>query len=731
MEKSILRQEQRMEGLLDHKVDPGLTWEHTGIDYLVVDELHMYKNLPIVSNIRDVARDGSQRAVDLDMKITLLREKAGPHGRVITGATATPIANTMAEAWVMQRYLRPDLLHEAGLTDFDSWAATFGRTVTKIEMSPAGDGFRTKDRFAAFTNLPELLQLWHVPADVKTTRDLNLPTPVLAVNPAGQRAATTVVVPLSDAQADFMASLADRAEQVRNRAVTPDEDNMLKISGDGRKAGLDLRLLHDAPAALGELSKVDVAAARIHQIWEEHREHRYPGSDRLGALQIVFADLGTPHDDRWNVYDGLRNALVDHGLDPSRIRFIHDAKNDQHKARLFAQCRDGDVDVIIGSTAKMGVGTNIQLRAVALHHLDCPWRPADVEQREGRILRQGNHNPEVQILRYVTEGSFDAYMWQGVARKAGFIDQVMHGKLDQRTAEDLDGQGEQFDYAVVSAVASGKPLLLDRANAQADVDKLERLSAAHTRSQGQRALMVRTLTGRFERLRALEAALETACARVRSTAGDAFSAQIAGHTYAERPGAAVALRAALRAAGRDLGRGRTAVTLDNLVVLGGNTFTATVAPGSGGPQVTVAMRGLEAHIQLTTPLNDLGESGYGIITRLENLAGSPAALLDRTRADLKRTATDIEEARSGLGAPFPKAAELAAARARLHELDSALNPQPQHDPEVEGAHRAAAGASTIPKRHRLAAAAGRSSVERPNHGQPQHGYTSGALRRLS
>jgi N12 class adenine-specific DNA methylase len=481
LEGALLRAEERLKAKLDSVKDPGITFEATGIDYLFVDEAHGYKNLRTPSNIPDAAIDGSMRAADLDMKISYLRRRNGT--RVVTFATATPIANSITEAWVMQHYLRPDLLQAAGISDFDSWAATFGQTVTQIEMAPeGGNSFRQKTRFAKFTNVPEMLRRWHVSADIKTGEDLKLPVPALAQRPAdGQHAPETVITQPSDVQIDIMTSLGERADAIRNRQVQPEEDNMLKVCTDGRKAALDLRLLN---LPMTDLGKIEAAADRISELWQAHRDDTYPapgGQDApiRGSLQLVFCDIGTPSDD-WNVYDELRDQLTARGLPGESIRFVHDAKSDRDKGELFAACRAGTVAVLIGSTEKMGVGTNVQFRAIALHHLDCPWRPADVAQREGRILRQGNHNPEVQILRYVTERSFDGYMWQTVERKARFIAQVMRGRLDVREIEDIGDAA--LSYNEVKALATGNPLLMERAEADAELTRLERAERAHHRN---------------------------------------------------------------------------------------------------------------------------------------------------------------------------------------------------------------------------------------------------------
>lgn len=352
---------------------------------------------------------------------------------------ATPLANSMTEAYVMQRYLRPDLLAQAGLEHFDTWAATFGRLSTSLELSPDGGRFRMRTRFARFANVPELLRMWHVSADIKTAEDLKLPTPQLVARHGdGHRSPETVVIPATPQLTAYVTELGQRADRVRSRKVDPSEDNMLTISTDGRLAALDLRLVGQHPDGP---SKIDAATRAISTIWREHRDDAYRRPDGgihpiRGSLQIVFCDLGTPREG-WNVYEQLRAQLLEAGLPGAAVRFIHQARTDQEKGELFAACRDGAVAVLIGSTERMGVGTNVQTRAVALHHLDCPWRPADLHQREGRIVRQGNQNPEVRILRYVTEASFDGYLWQTVERKAVFINQVMRGRLDVREIEDI------------------------------------------------------------------------------------------------------------------------------------------------------------------------------------------------------------------------------------------------------------------------------------------------------
>lgn len=406
LERRIAQLEETYKRLLvEHTKDDGVRFEETGIDYLFVDEAHAYKNRRVDSSIDGVANTGSQRAQDLDAKLWAQRRMHGP--RVVTFATATPVANSMAELWVMQSYLHPDLLDDVDLRAFDAWAANFGRTHTALELAPDGASYRMQTRFARFQNVPELLTLYRQVADVRTNDDLDLPVPALA---GGQ--AETIVVPPSETLTNYVADLASRAEAVRNRAVDPTEDNMLKVTGDGRRAALDPRLVGEDPP--GDGGKLTVAAQRIAAIYHATRDLGYTDDHgqltlRPGALQLVFCDVSTPAAAGWNAYDELRTLLVRRGIDAGSIRYMQDAKTDVAKAKLFAACRDGTVSVLIGSTETMGVGTNVQSRAIAMHHLDAPWRPADIEQRDGRILRQGNQNPEVRVLRYVTEGSFDTY----------------------------------------------------------------------------------------------------------------------------------------------------------------------------------------------------------------------------------------------------------------------------------------------------------------------------------
>ena len=404
--------------------DNTISFEELGVDYLFVDEADLYKNLfytTKMSRIAGLPNSESNRAFDMYMKTRYVREISG--GRGVVFATGTPVSNTMAEMYTMQRYLAPDLLKMRGVAHFDAWAANFAEAVTALELAPDGSGYRMHTRFAKFINLPELLSMFRTFADVQTADMLNLPRPAIA---SGRP--HIVAAQASERLKEYIKTLSRRAERLRTARVDPSVDNMLKITGDGRKAALDMRLVEPSAWIDGE-TKLTLAAQRIRNVWEEKKETR--------STQLVFCDLSTPDARRFNVYEELRGRLLEHGIPEKEIAFIHEAESDAEKKILFDAVNAGRVRILIGSTEKMGAGTNVQRRLAAMHHLDAPWRPRDIEQREGRILRQGNLNPEVRIYRYVTEGSFDAYMWQTLETKARFIAQVMNGQTSVRCAEDL------------------------------------------------------------------------------------------------------------------------------------------------------------------------------------------------------------------------------------------------------------------------------------------------------
>lgn len=488
LEKAMAVAEEKLKAMMDLPQDEGVSWEETGIDYLCIDEAHKYKNLTVITKVSDLAKpDGSNRATDLDMKLWYYREHL-KQSRVATLATATPLPNSMIEMYVMMRYMRPDLLREAQVYSADDWARQFTEQVTAVEAKPDGGGFQVKTRTTKFRNVPELLRMWHVPGDVKTQADLALPVPKLVLNADGKRAPEMVVVPATRAQDEGMALIVERGEQVRNGAVDPSEDNMLKITANGRALALDARLMGEEGPDDDERTKLDVVADKVFRIWDDNKDREYLDewgevSPTPGALQIVFADLGTPAaDGRWDAYNELRAQLVSRGVPASQVRFIHEAANDKAKAELFQQSRDGRVQVLIGSTEKMGVGTNVQARAIALHHIDAPWRPADVTQREGREIRQGNQNPEVHLYRYATEGSFDSYMWGTLSRKAAFIEQVLTGRLDVR---EVDNSTEMaLEFAEMQAITAGDMRILEVANLRNETQKLSRQQRGHQRKIG-------------------------------------------------------------------------------------------------------------------------------------------------------------------------------------------------------------------------------------------------------
>ena len=469
LEKARKRLEAKLESLAaGHKKDNTLTFEELGVDRLFVDEAHYFKNLFYISKMTRIAglpQTASERAFDMYLKVRHIQ--SANRGGGVVFATGTPIANSMAEMFTMQRFLQPDDLGKHGLHHFDSWAATFGEPVTAMELSPDGAGYRLNTRFARFVNVPELMQIFRQSADVQTAQMLNLPRPKLEGEKPAIRNA-----PASGELKEFVEGLARRAEALRHGRIDPRVDNMLKITTEGRKAALDLRLmkpqLPDDPQ-----SKVNLAVENIHRIWEATQDGR--------LTQLVFCDLSTPRDRGFSVYRDMADKLQGLGIPELDIAFIQDFDSDNEKLALFRSVRAGKVRILFGSTQKMGSGTNVQERLIALHHLDAPWRPADVEQREGRILRQGNRNSSVQIFRYVTEGSFDAYMWQTLETKAKFIAQVMSGDMTVRRLEDMDSAA--LTYAEVKAIASGNPLVIEKAQVDAELIRLTRLRSAHAEEQ--------------------------------------------------------------------------------------------------------------------------------------------------------------------------------------------------------------------------------------------------------
>lgn len=664
LERRIAQMEENYKRLLaEHTKDDGVRFEETGIDFLFCDEAHAYKNRRVDSSIDGAANTGSQRAQDLDSKLWALRRAHGP--RVAVFATATPVANSMAELWVMQTYLQPDQLEAVGLRPFDAWAATFGRTHTALELAPDGSSYRMQTRFARFQNVPELLTLYRQVADVRTLEDLDLPTPAIA---GGQ--AETVVVDPSDTLVDYVLDLAARAERIRNRAVDPAEDNMLKVTGDGRRAALDLRLVGlDAPT---DHAKLDVAAQQISAIHHATRDHRYADDHgqltlRPGALQLVFCDVSTPAGDGWNAYDELKSLLVRRGVEPGAIRYMQSAQTDQAKASLFAACRDGTIAVLIGSTETMGVGTNVQTRAIAMHHLDAPWRPADIEQRDGRILRQGNQNAEVRILRYVTEGSFDTYMWQTLERKAAFIAQVTRGDLPDRDVDDIGDQA--LSFAEVKALATGDPLVLEKAAVDADVARLARLERAHQDDQHRLRRTHDTATTRTERSSARAVQLERVLERVTDTRGDRFAMTVDGHRHSKRVDAGEHLQRFM-ADRLDQTPPETNGPTIEIGTLAGLTVTAqAVTTIDDEIRLTVP----DVHIEVAYPALDWKRSEpANLITRLERQIQRLPDTLTSFQAEADAARGEADRATARIGVPWDRSDELAGLRRRQAEINDTL-----------------------------------------------------------
>ena len=666
LEKAKKRREEKLKLLQGkEKKDTGISFEDTGIDYLFVDEFHLFKNLEFPTKMQGISASASERAQDMFLKINYL-ERQNP-GRTITAMTATPISNSVAEMFTMQRYLQMPMLAQRGLTHFDAWAGAFGDTVTAYELSPDGGSFRQSTRFAKFVNVPELSQMFTDVADVKTASDLKLPKPDLA----GGKPEIVVVEPTPLLE-EYVQSLVKRAEDVRNRKVEPTEDNMLKITSDGRKAALDMRLV--GMPMTEDRAKLAAAAERIKEIHDRTAENEYTDPEtgqtdpRKGGAQMVFLDLSTPSKDgSFSVYNALRARLVKAGIPESEIAFIHDFDSDDKKGNLFKDVRSGKVRVIFGSTQKMGVGTNVQKRLVAMHHLDAPWRPADVEQRDGRIMRQGNQNPEAEVIRYVTEGSFDIYMWQTLERKARFIEQVMRG-TGSREVEDVDGSA--LSYAEVKALATGNPLIMEKAEVNGEVQRLERLETAHQQSQWR---LRKSRLAAVESIKAIEnkiRSIEQTMPMREDVKGDAFKVTIEGATYDERTPAGEALEAvAIREASKYLD---TAEPYNEVIgEFGGFPLAMTVDMNSFDKQVWVSVS-LDAPVDMDAE-NTLEEfKGGGTLTKLSNRMTDLDKRLERDQRDLERARDEVEKADKLTGQPFDQQEKLDSLRARQAEIEDTL-----------------------------------------------------------
>ena len=651
MERTRKQLKKKLDKLNDQqRKDDVVTFEDLGVDSLMVDEAHYFKNAMIATKMRNVAgisQTESQKSSDMLMKCMYLDEVTGGHGIVF--ATGTPISNSMTEMYVMMRYLQRGLLEKEGLLNFDSWASTFGESITAIELNPTGTGYRTKTRFARFYNLPELMSLFKMSADIQTADMLHLPVPELV---GGKP--TNVVLQPSEVQKRMVKGLADRAEKVRSGKVQPTEDNMLRITNDGRKLALDQRLMNpllpDDPG-----SKANACVDKVYEIWEKTKEQR--------STQMIFCDLSTPKEDGFDVYNDVRDKLVAKGIPKEEVQFIHDADTETKKAELFGKVRNGTVRVLMGSTQKMGAGTNVQTRLIALHHLDCPWRPADIAQRNGRMVRQGNMNKEVSIFIYVTESTFDSYSWQLVENKQKFISQIMTSKSPARSCEDLDEAA--LTYAEVKALAAGNPMIKEKMDLDIQVARLRTLKAAYT-SQHYRledAIAVafpRQIKGTEHRIRAFEQDIQTAKEHQSYDADKKliFSIELDGKTYDKREDAGKALLGLVGAAVR---------------------ATKPVPVGHyAGFEITVEYKPLEKvfHAHLVgeaTHTTELGNDAAGNMIRFQNVVSALPQDLNRLHGSLEQLTKQLTNAEEELKQPFLQEQELSDKSARLAELDALLN----------------------------------------------------------
>ena len=651
MERTRKQLKKKLDKLNDQqRKDDVVTFEDLGVDSLMVDEAHYFKNAMIATKMRNVAgisQTESQKSSDMLMKCMYLDEVTGGHGIVF--ATGTPISNSMTEMYIMMRYLQRGLLEKEGLLNFDSWASTFGESITAIELNPTGTGYRTKTRFARFYNLPELMSLFKMSADIQTADMLHLPVPELV---GGKP--TNVVLQPSEVQKRMVKGLADRAEKVRSGKVQPTEDNMLRITNDGRKLALDQRLMNpllpDDPG-----SKANACVDKVYEIWEKTKEQR--------STQMIFCDLSTPKEDGFDVYNDVRDKLVAKGIPKEEVQFIHDADTETKKAELFGKVRNGTVRVLMGSTQKMGAGTNVQTRLIALHHLDCPWRPADIAQRNGRMVRQGNLNKEVSIFIYVTESTFDSYSWQLIENKQKFISQIMTSKSPARSCEDLDEAA--LTYAEVKALAAGNPMIKEKMDLDIQVARLRTLKAAYT-SQHYRledAIAVafpRQIKGTEHRIRAFEQDIQTAKEHQSYDADKKliFSIELDGKTYDKREDAGKALLGLVGAAVR---------------------ATKPVPVGHyAGFEITVEYKPLEKvfHAHLVgeaTHTTELGNDAAGNMIRFQNVVSVLPQDLNRLHGSLEQLTKQLSNAEEELKQPFLQEQELSDKSARLAELDARLN----------------------------------------------------------
>ena len=646
MEKTKKTLEAKLQKLNDQtRKDDVVTFEELGVDRLFVDESHFYKNMFLYTkmrNIAGIAQTDAQKSSDMFAKCQYLDELTG--GKGVTFATGTPVSNSMVELYTIMRYLQYDTLQKMGLSHFDDWAASFGETVTAIELSPEGTGYRAKTRFARFFNLPELISLFKESADVQTADMLNLPVP--------QAEYINEVLKPSETQEEMVSSFADRAEAVRNGNVNPRFDNMLKITNDGRKLALDQRLMNEMLPDEPE-SKVNRCVDNAFKVWEESAPDR--------GTQLIFCDLSTPKaDGTFNVYDDVREKLVARGVPREEVAFIHEYNTETKKADLFAKVRAGQVRILMGSTPKLGAGTNIQDRLIALHHLDCPWKPSDLEQQEGRILRQGNRNKQVKIYRYVTENTFDSYMWQILENKQKFISQIMTSKSPVRACDDVDDTA--LSYAEIKALATGNPYIKEKMDLDIQVSKLKLLKANHTSQIYSLESDIarrypREITAAKGQIEALKTDMEAAKPLLAQDK-DHFSMEISGKVYTERKEAGAAIIEAcktLKAAGTE---GRIGSY---------GAFELHSRFDNFDKVFRLSIKGAWNYSM------EVGKDPQGNILRVTNALAGIERALPQVERRLETLEQQLAQAKEEAKRPFAQEAELAEKSARLAELNSLLN----------------------------------------------------------
>ena len=657
LEKSKKSIKQKLDKLNDQtKKDDVVTFEELGVDRLFVDESHYYKNLYLYTKMRNVggiAQTEAQKSSDLFMKCRYLDEITGGRGTVF--ATGTPISNSMVELYTIQRYLQYNTLVKNGLQHFDAWASTFGETITAVELTPEGTGYRAKTRFAKFYNLPELMAMFKEIADIKTADMLNLPVPEAKYH--------NIAVKPSEMQKEMVASLAERAEQVRGGGVDSSVDNMLKITNDGRKLALDQRMLNDMLPDF-EGSKINACVDNIYRIWKENADKK--------SAQLVFCDLSTPKNDgTFSVYNDIRKKLIERGIPESEVKFIHEADTDMKKKELFQKTRKGEVRVLLGSTQKMGAGTNVQDKLIALHDVDCPWRPSDLEQRSGRIVRQGNENPQVEIYRYVTEQTFDAYLYQLVEGKQKFASQIMTSKSPVRSAEDIDETA--LSYAEIKMLATGNPYIKEKMDLDIQVQKLKMLKSNFlSEKYGLEDKVIKFYPQQIaylkSRVEGLTKDVETAKSHPKPIDEQPLGMMVSGVSYSEKAKAGQAIINACKSMNSP-----DAIPLGEYRGFQMELYFDTV-------QRNYVVK-LKGETSRDVPL---GDDSHGNIVRIDNGIERFEEALADTENSLENTEKQFETAKQEIEKPFTKEEELRAKTARLDELNILLNMDKKENEIVGG-----------------------------------------------